>query len=167
LQRSLPILLGLERAGARILGVRLAPLLLLAACAGDPSLGGVDWSAPSGSNLQGDIFMLAYAEHADQVWAIHTVGYDEELHCSEAPDVGAAGLTAELSERAGTSLGSVPITTNALDPGELGAHLVINGQAADGGTIEISAVDEAIHATFMATFGASTVTGWFDATVCD
>ncbi len=147
--------------------MRLAPLLLLAACAGDPSLGGVDWSAPGNSNLDGISFMLAYAEHADQVWTIHTVGYDEELHCSEATVVGRAGLTVELSERAGTSLGSVPITTKALAPGGLGAHLVINGQTADGGTIEISALDDAIHATFMATFGAETVTGWFDATICD
>lgn len=111
--------------------------------------------------------MLAYAEHGDQVWTIHTVGYDEELHCSEARDVGKAGLTVQLSDRAGTSPGSVPITMDALVPDEIGAHLVIRSQTADRGTIEISTVDDAIHATFMATFGATTVTGWFDATICN
>jgi hypothetical protein len=69
------------------MGVRLAPLLLLAACGTDPSLGGVDWSAPSGS-----------------------------------------------------STGRRPTA---------------------------AAVDDAIHATFMATFGTATATGWFDATICD
>lgn len=147
--------------------MKLALLLLLAACGDDPSLGRVDWIGPSESNLDAGIFMLAYAQHADQVWTIHTVDYDEELHCSEARNVGSSGLTAELSERAGTSPGSVPITTTALVPGELGAHLVIRQQTADGGTIEISAIDDAIHATFTATFGAATVTGWFDATICD
>lgn len=139
-------------------------LALFSACTDDPALGLASWSAPTG--LPSDQFTLAYAEQTGDTWTVHTVNYDEELHCSKARRVGNAGLTVELSKAAGDDVGQVPITVASLDATQPDAHLELGSTTFDAGTIDVTAVGDAIVASFTATAGDVTVTGSFDATVC-
>jgi hypothetical protein len=145
----------------------LVLLILLSACSDDPALGDALWDAPVGAGVPSDGFTLAYAEHTGDTWTVHTVSYDEELHCSKARGVGNAGLTVELSNVAGDNIGEVPITVESLVPNQPGAHLELGTPTFDGGTIEVTGVGDAIEASFTAIAGDVTISGSFEATVCD
>ncbi len=148
----------------------LLRLLGLAALAsgcvgGDPSLGTASWNQqPSASD---SLFTVAWAEHVGTQWTIHTFQFDQEVHCSARVDGG--GLTAELSDVSGSTLGDAPVSNETLAPAFPGAHLKIGSIMYTSGAVTIEAVGPQISATFVVenTALGSTANGTFDATMCN
>lgn len=146
--------------------LRYLVLASLTGCiAGSPALGTADWNQQP--NNSDDLFTVAWAEQVGQEWHIHTFQFDEEIHCSDRTTGG--GLSAELSDISGLTLGDAPITTEPLDPGLPGAHLRLGNIDYTSGSLTINAVNNAISATFVVenTDLGSTASGRFDATICD
>jgi hypothetical protein len=145
--------------------VLVAILFGAVGCASDPLLASADWTrSPSGGPQS--LFALAYALRAHGGWAIETISSDNELHCSQALHVDSAGLSLTFTDPAYDQRGSVPIV-DVLESGVANANLDLGGEIYTGGTLTITEVSPTIQATFNATNSNATLTGNFNASICD